>query len=312
MNRFFKLFLVCLFVSSCESQTTRRPNNVFKIQNNISAPTDSSRSVIPYSLSKPNKKYHLPAILEEVSGLTDIDSAHVACVQDEIGTVFIYNFLVDSIIARHKFDSVGDFEGLTFTGKSLFILRSDGRLTEWKNFNPKTGSGKVSHTMLPLQTTNNEGLCFDNRKNRLLIAAKSKPMNHDYKSERFIYEFDLIKNKLNKNPVYSINTIELEAAAREFSIVQQNNTETGKLRPFNFRPSSLAVHPQTSDIYIISAADKLLLVINEQGEIRNMERLNDDLFAKAEGITFLKDGTMIITNEAAGRVPTLLIFKPTK
>lgn len=311
MNRFIKLFLVCLFVSSCESQTTRRPNNVFKIQNNISAPTDSSRSVIPYSLSKPNKKYHLPAILEEVSGLTDIDSAHVACVQDEIGTVFIYNFLVDSIIARHKFDSVGDFEGLTFTGKSLFILRSDGRLTEWENFNPKTGLGKVSHTMLPLQTTNNEGLCFDSRKNRLLIAAKSKPMNHDYKSERFIYEFDLIKNKLNKNPVYSINTIELEAAAKEFNIVQQNRTETGKLRPFNFRPSSLAVHPKTSDIYIISAADKLLLVINEQGEIRSMERLSDDLYAKAEGITFLKDGTMIITNEAAGKVPTLLIFEPT-
>ncbi|WP_131494743.1 SdiA-regulated domain-containing protein [Flavobacterium enshiense] len=311
MNRFFKLFMVCLFVSNCESQTNRKPKNDFKIQNSISAPTYSSRSAIPYNLSTPNKKYHLPAILEEISGLTDIDSAHVACVQDEIGMVFIYNFLIDSIVVRHKFDSVGDFEGLTFTGKSLFVLRSDGRLTEWENFSPKTGSGKVLHTMLPLQTTNNEGLCFDSKKNRLLIAAKSKPINHDYKSERFIYEFDLNQKKLNKSPAYSINTIELEAAAKEFKIVQQNRTESGKLRPFNFRPASLAVHPQTSDIYIISAADKLLLVINEQGEIRNMERLNDDLFAKAEGITFLSDGTMIITNEAAGKVPTLLIFKPT-
>lgn len=306
------LLLLCLLVSSCESQTNKKTSADFKIQNKISEGADSTRSVIPYNLNRPDKKYELPAILEEVSGLTDIDSAHVACVQDEIGTVFIYNFLKNAIIARHKFDSLGDFEGLTFTGKSLFILRSDGRLTEWRNFDPKTGAGEIFHSILPLQTTNNEGLCFDSRNNRLLIAAKSKPMNHDYKSERFIYEFDLAKNKLNSNPAYSINTIDLEAAAKEFDIVQQNRTAAGKPKPFNFRPSSLAIHPHTSDIYIISAADRLLLVINEKGKIVSMEKLKEDLFAKAEGITFLKDGTMIITNEAAGFVPTLLLYKPVK
>lgn len=310
MNSFYKLLIFCLLVSSCESQTTRKQNNDFKIQTSI-VTSGSLHSAIPYNLNQPNRKCILPAILEEVSGLTDVDSAHVACVQDEIGTVFIYNFQIDSIVAKYRFDNVGDFEGLTFTGKSLFVLRSDGRLTEWDNFNPKTGSGKVSHSMLPLQTADNEGLCYDKQNNRLLIAAKSKTMNHDFRYERFIYEFDLVKNKLNKNPVYSINTIQLEAAAKEFNIVQQNRTAKGKLKPFNFRPSSLAVHPQTSDIYIISAADRLLLVINKQGRIGNIEPLNEDLFAKAEGITFLRDGTMIITNEAAGNVPTLLIFKPT-
>ncbi|ESU28361.1 hypothetical protein FLJC2902T_17120 [Flavobacterium limnosediminis JC2902] len=311
MNRFYKLMVLCLIFSSCESQTTMKQTIDFKIQKSISETIEGSSSGIPYNLNQPNKKCVLPAILNEVSGLTDIDLAHVACVQDEIGTVFIYNFQIDSIIATHKFDSVGDFEGLTFTGKSLFILRSDGRLTEWENFNLKTGgAGRVSHSVLQLQTANNEGLCFDSRKNRLLIAAKSKPMNHDYKSERFIYEFDLEKNKLNSNPAFSINTIDLETAAKEFGIVKQNTTVEGRVKSFNFRPSTLAVHPKTSDIYIISAADRLLLVINEQGKISYMERLSADLFAKAEGITFLSDGTMIITNEAVDKVPTLLVYKP--
>lgn len=312
MNKINMLLLLSLLVFSCESQTTKKSRADFKIQNRISEGSDSTRLVIPYNLNQPHKKYELPAILEEVSGLTDIDSAHVACVQDEIGTVFIYNFLKNAIIAKHKFDSFGDFEGLTFTGKSLFILRSDGRLTEWRNFDPKTGAGDIFHSILPLQTTNNEGLCFDSRNNRLLIAAKNKPTNHVYKSERFIYEFDLSKNKLNSNPAYSINTVDLETAAKEFNIAQQNRTAAGKPKPFNFRPSSLAIHPHTSEIYIISAADRLLLVINEKGKIVSMERLKEDLFAKAEGITFLKDGTMIITNEAAGFVPTLLVYKPVR
>ncbi|MBK7970242.1 MAG: hypothetical protein IPK08_15595 [Bacteroidetes bacterium] len=52
---------------------------------------------------------------------------------------------------------------------------------------------------------NNEGLAGDPKFNRLLIAAKSKPLNHDVKSERYIYAYDLTKNKLIQEPVYSLN-----------------------------------------------------------------------------------------------------------
>ena len=55
----------------------------------------------------------------------------------------------------------------------------------------------------------------------------------------------------------------------------------------------------------------MLVVMNRKGVITYMEQLSADLFAKAEGITFLNDGTMIITNEAAGKTPTLLIYKMT-
>jgi uncharacterized protein YjiK len=211
------------------------------------------------------------------------------------------------IISQHIFDDIGDFEGLAYTPDALYILRSDGRLTEWNNFQANTDS--IRHYQLSLFTSNNEGLCFDPRHNRLLIAAKSKPHDPDDKSKRYIYSYDLTSKKLKQKPLYKINVSQLENKARKFNSQQTETNAKGKTKPFNFRPSSLSVHPLTDDIYIISAADKLLVVLNREGEVTYMERLNAQLYTKAEGITFLPDGTMIITNEAAGKKPGLLVFK---
>ncbi len=259
-----------------------------------------------YNLEEPGIRHQLPNILNEISGLTDIDSTHVACVQDEIGTVFIYNFKTGDIVSQHRFDSIGDFEGLTYTSKALYILRSDGRLTEWNNFPVQNAS--IKQYKLSLATSNNEGLCFDSKNSRLLIAAKSKPINHDEKSERFIYAFNLKTKKLDEKPVYSLNVDSLSIRALQFGIEQLVTTAKGERKPFNFRPASLAVHPITDDIYVISAADRILLVMNRKGEVIFMKQLDAELYAKAEGITFLKDGTMIITNEAAGKTPNLYVF----
>ncbi len=270
----------------------------------------SGETTFNYNLDTPDVQNVLPDILNEVSGLTDIDSSHVACVQDELGTIFIYNFISGKIVSQHLFDTYGDFEGLTYTGEAIFILRSDGRLTEWNDF--KSDLANIKHYKLPLLTANNEGLCYDKKHNRILIAAKSTPLDHDKKSERFIYSFDISKKTLLEKPLYSLNTGQLAIKAQKFNIPTYSTTKKGKKKPFNFRPSSLAVHPLSDDIYIISATDKLLLVINRKGEVIQMKELESERFTKAEGITFLHDGTMIITNEAAGKVPTLLVYKTKK
>ncbi|HPI19737.1 MAG TPA: SdiA-regulated domain-containing protein [Candidatus Kapabacteria bacterium] len=261
-----------------------------------------------YNLSKPDIKQQLPPVLNEVSGLTDIDSKHVALVQDELGIVFIYDFVNGKIISQYEFEDAGDFEGLTYTGNSIYILRSDGRLTEWKNF--LNEDAKFTHHQLNLQTSNNEGLCYDAKHNRILIAAKSKPLIHDFKEQRYIYSYDITTEKLLEKPIYSINTNDIQKLADKLNI--KTNTAKGKKIHFNFRPSSLAIHPVTDEIYIISAAEKLILIINRKGELIHLEKLNEELFLKAEGITFLPDGTMIITNEAVDKYPTLLVFKMNK
>lgn len=267
----------------------------------------SGQAKFSYELDKPGISHQLPAVLNEISGLTDIDNDHIACVQDELGIVFIYNFRRGELVSQHRFDSVGDFEGLTYTGKSLYILRSDGLLTEWSDF--PTNKSSFIHYRLSLATSNNEGLCYDPRFNRLLIAAKSKPQNHDEKAERFIYAFDLETKKIMDEPVYRINAGHLAANAKKSVINREVLNAKGAVKPFNFRPASLAVHPLTDELYVISAADQLLLVMNRNAEVLQMKQLPLAQFAKAEGITFLHNGTMIITNEAAGKTPNLYVFE---
>ncbi|MBL7923795.1 MAG: SdiA-regulated domain-containing protein [Bacteroidia bacterium] len=260
-----------------------------------------------YNLQQPNIHRQLPPMLNEVSGLTDVDDSRVACVQDEQGIVFIYDFRTDDIISRHAFDSTGDFEGLTLAGNTLYILRSDGRLTEWQHF--RSANPVVKHYTLLLQTANNEGLCYDAGHDRLLIAAKSKPAAPDARTLRLIYAFDLEKKQLSEEPLYRLNTDQLAADAKSFSLQLTDTTARGMVKPFNFRPASLSVHPLSDEIYMISAADKILLTMNRKGEVTYMTSLPPHLFTKAEGITFLPDGTMIITNEAAGKTPGLFVFE---
>jgi uncharacterized protein YjiK len=257
-------------------------------------------------LNQPNTKHQLPEILNEVSGLTDVDATKVACVQDELGIIFLYDFMKGEIVSEHPFDSIGDFEGLTYSKNALYILRSDGRLSIWNQFPNPIDS--LEHYQLSLNTANNEGLGYDPKTNSLLIGAKSKPNNPEEKAERFIYQYHLSTKVLNPEPMFSINIHALSEKAKIFSIAPALNKK-GEEKAFNFRPSSLAVHPVSFDFYIISAADNLLVIMNRKGEISYMEKLLPELYPKAEGITFLPDGTMIITNEAAGNTPSLFVFE---
>ena len=259
---------------------------------------------LKYDLERPNAQYRLPAILNEVSGLTDIDDSHIACVQDELGIVFVYNFKSGKVVVQQKFSGPGDFEGLTYTGDALYILRSDGRLTEWSGFKAGTNKGRIAHHKLNLITNNNEGLCYDKTNRRLLISAKNKPYEKTDKNKRYIYAFDLRRKELQRTPVYTVDVVKLYSKAKELNITTGNET-----RRFNFRPASLSIHPKNGLIYVISAVDKLLVGINEKSEVVYMKRLNPAVFPKAEGITFLDDETMIIVNEAAGKVATLYVYK---
>jgi len=56
---------------------------------------------IVYYISKPEYNYTdklkvkntwiLPAVLKEVSGISHIDDSRIACIQDEVGVIFIYD-----------------------------------------------------------------------------------------------------------------------------------------------------------------------------------------------------------------------------
>lgn len=273
------------------------------------SPDIKRNHVCGYNLSNPDALFILPDTLHEISGLISVDSAHFACIQDENGILFIYNAVDNKIVNQYTFNIDGDYEGIARVGKTVYVLRSDGTLFEIPDYT--TSNNHIAHTT-GIPANNNEGLCYDEHNNRLLIAAKGKTgKGPEFKNKRVIYGFDLDSKKLSKNPVIEFDLSKIKKAALhlEPEIPVRFKKKSKIADPvIRFRTSAIGIHPITGKLYLLSASDYLLFIFNLQGEILHVEKLNPELFNKAEGITFFENGDMLITNEGQKGKPTLLRF----
>lgn len=237
------------------------------------------------------QQWKMPDILKEISGITSIDENRLACIQDEKGIIFIYNLLYDSIEKEIPFAGDFDFEGIALAGKTMYAIRSNGILYSIDNYNSAAPVIKEIPTWLTVKQ-NTEGLCYDAKHNRLLIAIKDKdPVGKNYKG---IYEYNLRNGKLARKPVFRINL---------------NDTIFHK--DHKIRPSDLAVNPGTGDIYITDGERPSLLIMSPAGLLKKIYYLDGKDFHLPEGITFSKQGQLFICNERgllkAGNITEIVI-----
>jgi uncharacterized protein YjiK len=241
------------------------------------------------------KKWQMPEQLLEISGLSYIDEQRFACVQDEQGTIFIYNIVSSSVEKEIPFGAVGDYEGLAVVGENVWVLRADGKLFEVSNINTANPAVKEYSTQLTIKQ-DSEGLCYDRKKNRLLIAIKGVELEtEDYKS---IYAFDLDSKKMDQQPVFKIDLLN--------KVFQSGS---GKKRKGSMNPSGIAIHPLNGDMYIIDGRNPKLLITDPGGSIKKLYPLNSNEFAQPEGITFNTAGNLFIANEGTKQPGNILKVK---
>ena len=263
-----------------------------------------------YALAAPDLHVALPARLAEVSGVTALSDTEVACVQDEDGVVFVFDLARRRVTRQMPFGPPGDYEDIARMGSRLFVLRSDGALFDIQGL---AGTPPVKVRVLRLPTADNEGLCLDERHRRLLIAPKSRlGKGRTFKDTRAVFAFDLERAALQPEPVIVLSVDALRAFAERQGRQAPDRPQKGggKPRPvLRFMPSALAVHPVTSEIFVVSAIDRVLATFDMTGGVTGYAALDPGLFRQPEGLTFLANGDLVITNEAAGGRPTLLLFK---
>jgi uncharacterized protein YjiK len=248
-----------------------------------------------YDLSYPDSKFVLPGILHEISGITAVTSTKIACIQDENGILFLYDTEKKEIIKQIPFHTNGDYEGVTVVGKRIFILNSGGNIFEIDDFE-STGY-KVTRYQTGIPAKDNEGLCYDENKNMLLIGCKGKIEGDDKdkdKHRREIYGFNLDSKTLIKNPIYKFDL----KTIRKITGIDKIDLLT----------SDIAIHPITRKLYLLSSADNLMFVFEKNGNFEKIAKLNPKLFPQPEGITFLKNGDMFISNEGRDKNATILRF----
>jgi uncharacterized protein YjiK len=234
------------------------------------------------------KKWDLPAELKEVSGISYMDDERFVCVQDELGTVFVFNKSTNAIERKTQFAKSGDFEGIALTDDFVYVVQADGKLFEIDITKGAQVTPKIYKTSLTVKH-NVEGFCYDKDNNRLLLAAKDEAP--DMPGFKGIYAFDLKSKRFVEEPVFKIDlNHELIKSAGKKAV----------------SPSGMAIHPSTKDIYITDGPQSKLLVMDNSGNIKKLLDLGKD-FSQPEGITFSPSAEIFISNEGTKQAGNIIM-----
>jgi len=254
-----------------------------------------------YDLSSPEVTINLPPSLNEISGLSYLNENSVIAIQDERAIIFIVNLEDGSIVHQQKFGSSGDYEGITMVGNTIYVISSSGNLYY---FELNMGEGEVRSSVIETSITINndvEGLTYDEKRNRLLIACKGEgELGDNLAKGKSIYPFDLKTQVLEEVPVGSIRKKELEPFITSDYPNMKLKSGVG--------PSGIAIHPITGKTYVLAHDGKAIVILDENGKLEKYVPLNPGLFQQPEGICFNQKGDMYISNEASFSLPNIMKF----
>jgi hypothetical protein len=285
--RVFCIFCIALFTSFTGC---REP-----VQQSVSPPG--------YDLAVP-KKFVMNDVLHEISGIVFLrgnpDTTYA--IEDEDGKLFYFH-LGDGKYPYWKFGKRGDYEDVAILGdKEFVVLRSDGSLFVFpidraRMEKDSEGSKKseqeltrVYENILPAGEY--EGLYADGDR---LIALCKNCADDDQREEVSGY-------------VVQYNAGHALAVTNHFLVAVNPAKLTSEHKKVRFHPSALARHPVTKEWYILSAVNKVLLVLDDQWKLKKTYPLDPGLFKQPEGLAFDRKGNMYISNEGAGGNANVLLF----
>lgn len=303
-------FLTMLALLACETSTSNETNNTDDIFWMDTVPPYP----FAYNLERPAKIFKLPQKLQEISGLgLTPDEKHLLAVQDEEDIVFFINKTTGEIEKKITFYKAGDYEGVEMVEDKVFVVKSSGTLFELEDMETEKQEAIKYNDFLDKEH-NVEGLAYDKVNNRLLLACKGKAGNEaHHEGKRAIFAFDLSSKTINEEPAFVIDQKLVMDFLNRGTLSRNTEKIFAFFDPtqsyFGFSPSGLAIHPITGDIYVTSSIGKVLVIMNPEGKVVHIEKLDKKWHPQPEGIVFDKDGTMYISSEGKGGTPNICKFE---
>jgi hypothetical protein len=243
---------------------------------------NDEQTVKNYQLDSPDK-FFMPESLLEISGITFYKgkSDTVYAIQDEQGRLFRIAWGIKKQV-NAKFGKQGDYEDVAIVNEKVVILKSNGTLIIFPFADAiyeEVDSTREWKLLLP--EGEYEGVYGDEASRSLYVICKNCADDNSKNSvSGYIYQIG--------DSVYQTGTFRID--------VNEIKSFTGKVKR-GFRPSAIAKNPVTSEWYIVSAVNKLLVVTDSNWKIKETCLLNGNTFNQPEGLAFDEKGNMYISNE---------------
>ncbi len=242
------------------------------------------KSPVGYDLNTP-VKYMMPDSLHEISGIAfnQGNNGMLYAEEDEHGRVY-YLHPGDKTAKYTQFKPTGDFEDMAICGQQVVMLQSKGVLytlpfTELGK--PQTDKAQKWDNILP--EGEYEGMYADEKANQLYVLCKHCSMDKTSKTNSgFI--FDLAADgTVKRSGDFSVNVKHIEDISGQ-SVIK-------------FHPSALVRCPVSGEWWVLSSVNKMIVVLDDKWKVREVYKLDPELFIQPEGIAFDNQNNLYISNE---------------
>jgi hypothetical protein len=246
----------------------------------------------------PARRIKLSAGLAEISGIAFTQDGRLLAHGDEQGTIWQIDPASGDVLKRFGFGSHGrllhgDFEDIQVVGERIFLVTSAGRIFEGREAQNGVIVEAIPRSVGLGGACEVEGLAFDPSSQSLLLLCKQVRSNR--------WRGDVVILAI------SINTWRFEPEPRIVIRERALDHVTGTKR---FGGSAMVRDPHTGTYLLLAGPQHAFAEVTPKGEILGGGRLPSELHRQPEGIAIGPNLDLFVSDEAAGKHATLIIYAP--
>lgn len=250
-------------------------------------------------------KYEMKSELKEISGIAFYPglAQKLYAIQDEDGKLFYWKVSEPESLQQLDFGKPGDYEDVGMTKNHVIVLRSDGTLFIFPFAEVSAGAITTVKKWKDIVPAGEyESLYVDGNNGKMIILCKNCSVDKGNSSAVSGYELQLEEDG---TPVFKNN----------FTL---NTSKVKELNPTSKRiikPSAVTYNSKTNEWFIVASVNKMLLIADQNWNIKQTVILNPSLFPQPEGISFDIDNNLYISNEAGKTSKGTVLkfpFKPSR
>jgi uncharacterized protein YjiK len=252
--------------------------------------TKSHGILSSYGLEKkPAQRWELPHRLDEISGLALTPDGRLLAHGDEHAVIYQLDPDRQQIVKQFAFGHPpvrGDFEAITVAEGRIFLVTSDGVLYSGAEGNDGEHVPFVSYPTGVGRRCEIEGLAFDPADRSLVLACKAA-RDPALRGSVALFRWSLDRRALSPatDPQVPVKAL--------------------GLRIKEFQASDLTIDPTTGHYLLVAARQYAMAELTRQGSVVDVVGIRASFHRQAEGLALTSDGSLLISDEAAGKRATI-------